>query len=93
LPQADDLTRIGAYRVRKQQGILLCKIADYVHNHRDQWAHIEVIVAAREIGFCACDSIVKVRKGPIKDPRWKEARHARRHHFYWLAFRKSARCA
>ena len=81
-----------AYRVLAPEGILLCKIADYVHGHRHQWAHIELIRAAREVGFCACDCIVKVRRGPIIDPRWKKAHHARRQHCYWLIFRKSKKC-
>ena len=81
-----------AYRVLRAEGILLCKITDYIHNHRYQWAHLEVIKAATAIGFLACDCIVKVRKGPIIDPKWKEAHHARRHHCYWLVFRKSKKC-
>jgi hypothetical protein len=81
-----------AYRVLKPEGILLCKIADYVHGHRFQWAHVEVIKSAVVIGFCACDCIIKVRKGPIMSPRWKTPHHARRHHCYWLIFRKSEKC-
>ncbi|MGD1029151.1 MAG: hypothetical protein ABR989_15595 [Candidatus Binatus soli] len=81
-----------AWRVLKPEGLLLCKIADYVHNHRYQWAHIDLIQAARAIGFCPCDCIVKVRKGPIVDPKWKHAHHSRRQHCYWLVFRKSDRC-
>jgi SAM-dependent methyltransferase len=81
-----------AYRVLKKQGVLLCKIADYVHGHRFQWAHVELINAAVAAGFTACDCIVKVRKGPITDPRWKKAHHARRYHCYWLVFRKSTKC-
>jgi hypothetical protein len=81
-----------AYRVLKQEGILLCKIADYVHNHRFQWAHVELIKAAVEKGFCPCDCIIKVRKGPILDPKWKQAHHARRQHCYWVVLRKSERC-
>jgi SAM-dependent methyltransferase len=81
-----------AYRVLRPEGILFAKIADYVHGHRFQWAHIEFIKAAVSIGFTACDCIVKVRKGPIKDPRWKRAHHARREHCYWLVFRKSKKC-
>ena len=81
-----------AYRVLKLEGILLCKIADYIHNHRYQWAHMEFIEAARMAGFKACDCIIKVRKGPIIDPKWKEAHHTRRQHCYWLVFRKSAKC-
>ncbi len=36
-----------AYRVLRAEGILLCKIADYIHNHRYQWAHIELILRRR----------------------------------------------
>jgi len=81
-----------AYRVLRTEGVLLCKIADYIHGHRFQWAHVEVIRAAEAGGFTACDCIVKIRKGPIVDPRWKTAHHARRQHCYWLVFRKSDKC-
>ncbi len=81
-----------AYRVLRCEGILLCKIADYVHGHRYQWAHLDLIQAAKEVGFCPCDCIIKVRQGPIIDPRWKNAHHARRQHCYWLIFRKSKKC-
>jgi hypothetical protein len=81
-----------AYRVLRSEGILFCKITDYVHNHRLQWAHLDFVQAATGAGFCACDCIVKVRKGPIVDPKWKVAHHARRHHCYWLVFRKSDKC-
>jgi SAM-dependent methyltransferase len=81
-----------AYRVLRPDGVLFCKIADYVHGHRYQWAHIDLIQAAKDVGFCPCDCIVKVRKGPIVDPRWKKAHHARRNHVYWLVFRKSTKC-
>src|SRR5271157_4945130 len=81
-----------AYRVLRNEGILLCKITDYVHHHRYQWAHIELIGAAREAGFMPCDCIVKIRKGPIIDPKWKTAHHTRRQHCYWIVFRKSKKC-
>jgi SAM-dependent methyltransferase len=81
-----------AWRVLRNEGILLCKIADYVHNHQYQWAHVELIDAARRASFIACDCIIKVRNGPILDPRWKVAHHTRRQHCYWLVFRKSGRC-
>lgn len=81
-----------AHRVLKTEGILLCKITDYVHHHHYQWAHIELINAARKVGFMPCDCIVKIRKGPIIDPKWKKAHHTRRQHCYWLVFRKSKKC-
>jgi SAM-dependent methyltransferase len=83
---------LEAFRVLRPEGILLAKIADYIHGHRYQWAHIEFTQAACKVGFCACDCIIKVRKGPIVDPRWKNAHHARRQHCYWLIFRKSTKC-
>jgi hypothetical protein len=80
-----------AYRVLVEEGVLLAKIADYVHNHRYQWAHVELIQAGQQAGFTACDCIVKVRNGPIIDPKWKTAHHSRRQHCYWIVFRKSDR--
>lgn len=81
-----------AWRVLRDNGVLFCKIADYVHGHRFQWAHVELVNAAAKIGFTPCDCIVKVRKGPITDPRWKKAHHARRQHCYWIVLRKSSKC-
>jgi SAM-dependent methyltransferase len=81
-----------AYRTLIPEGILLCKIADYVHGHQYQWAHVELLQAATAAGFRACDCIIKIRKGPIIDPRWKVAHHSRRKHCYWLIFRKSDKC-
>jgi len=81
-----------AYRVLRVEGVLLCKIADYIHHHRYQWAHVELIQAAKTAGFQACDCIIKIRKGPIIDPKWKIAHHSRRQHCYWIVFRKSKKC-
>ncbi len=81
-----------AHRILKDEGILLCKITDYVHDHRYQWAHVEFIESAKKVSFCPCDCIIKVRKGPIIDPKWKVAHHSRRQHSYWLIFRKSTEC-
>ena len=81
-----------AFRVLRPEGVLFAKIADYIHNHRYQWAHLELLKAATAVGFLPCDCIVKIRKGPIVSPRWKVAHHARRHHCYWMVFRKSDRC-
>jgi SAM-dependent methyltransferase len=81
-----------AYEILKPDGVLFGKVTDYVHDHRYQWAHVDLIKAAEAIGFVACDCIIKVRKGPIVDPKWKNAHHSRRRHAYWLVFRKSRDC-
>jgi hypothetical protein len=78
-----------AFRVLRKDGHLFCKIIDYIHHHKYQWAHVEFMKAAVEAGLVAIDCIVKVRKHPIVDPKWKKAHHSRRHHCYWLVFRKS----
>jgi hypothetical protein len=67
-------------------------MTDYVHNHPLQWAHVDLIQAATAVGFYPCDCIVKIRKGPNVDPQWQAAHHARRHHCYWVIFRKSEKC-
>ncbi len=81
-----------AYEILKPDGVLFGKVTDYVHDHRYQWAHVDLIKAAEVVGFVACDCIIKVRKGPIVDPKWKTAHHSRRQHAYWLVFRKSRDC-
>lgn len=81
-----------AHEILKPEGSLFCKVTDYIHDHRYQWAHVDLIKAAESAGFVACDCIIKVRKGPIVDPKWKTAHHSRRQHAYWLVFRKSDDC-
>jgi SAM-dependent methyltransferase len=81
-----------AFRVLKCEGVLLAKITDYVHDHEYKWAHVDFLQAAGEVGFQRCDCIVKIRKGPIIDPKWKLAHHTRRQHCFWLILRKSDRC-
>ena len=81
-----------AHRVLRDEGLLFAKIADYIHDHRYQWAHVELVQAAKDAGFVPCDCIIKIRKGPIIDPKWKVAHHSRRRHCYWLVFRKSENC-
>src|SRR5439155_8843979 len=44
-----------AYRVLRKEGVLFCKITDYVHGHRFQWAHVDLLAAATSVGFTACD--------------------------------------
>jgi SAM-dependent methyltransferase len=81
-----------AYRVLAPEGLVFAKIADYVHGHRFQWAHLEFVTAAAKAGFMPCDCIVKIRRGPIICPRWRNAHHARRQHCYWIVLRKSPKC-
>lgn len=79
---------IEGFRILKHNGIVLAKIQDVVNNHRSQWEHINFIRSAENVGFCACDMIVKIRKGPMISPLWNKAHHARKRHVYWIVLRK-----
>jgi hypothetical protein len=79
-------------RVLVPGGVLFAKIADYVHNHRYSWAVFDFVQAVKEVGMVPCDMIVKVRKGPIQDPRWVNRHHARRTHCSWVVVRNGSKC-
>jgi hypothetical protein len=48
-----------AYRTLVTEGVLFCKIADYIHHHQHQCAHVELIQAAMAAGFRTSDCIIK----------------------------------
>jgi SAM-dependent methyltransferase len=83
-----------AFRVLSPDGLLICKIIDYVHGHRKQWAHMELTKAGAAAGFTPYDCIIQWRPKhrPIRDPRWKKAHHVRRCHTYWLVFWRETEC-
>jgi len=86
------LVAIQAHRVLKPGGLLLAKVIDYVHNHRYHWALFDLVQAIQMVGMTPCDLVIKVRQGPMIDPKWKTQHHARRRHAYWLIARNSSRC-
>lgn len=76
-----------AKRVLMPDGILFAKITDIVNNHRQRWAHCDFMAMAEEAGFVVCDLIIKVREGPMKSTKWKNAHHARKRHCFWIVCR------
>lgn len=83
-----------ARRVLRPDGIVLAKIADFVHNHRYQWQHVEFIQAAQEAGMTACDLAVVAHpaSGNLSSSKWVNVRHLRRAHAYWIVVRNGSRC-
>jgi len=81
-----------AKRVLKPNGLLLAKITDMVNNHRSRWPHCDFMQMADEAGFTVCDLIVKVRTGPMRSNKWKNAHHARKRHCFWIICRNGDRC-
>lgn len=81
-------------RVLKNGGIVLAKIADIVHNHRYQWHHIDFITTAQNLSMTACDMLVKCdpSAGHLISSKWKNVKHLRKAHCYWIVIRNSSKC-
>lgn len=80
-----------ARRVLKDDGLVFCKLSDFVHNHRYQWALVDFVCAVRSVeGLTATDLIIKrdPSAGNLKSGRWVAAHHARRSHCWWIVVRK-----
>ena len=83
---------VEASRVLRPDGVLLAKITDNVHRAAQQWEHVIYINALSDYGLTACDLIIKTRKGPMMDPKWKQQLHVRKQHSFWIVARKGKRC-
>jgi len=85
---------LEAKRVLVPGGIILAKIADLVHNHRQQWQHVDLILAAQYAGLTACDMLIKVdpKAGRLTSGRWQQVKHLRKAHVFWLVIRNSDDC-
>jgi len=79
-----------AKRVLTNDGIVLCKIADLVHNHKYQWQHINFIITSQEVGLTPCDLMIKCdpKAGNLKSNKWKKVHHLRKSHCFWIVIRK-----
>ena len=74
-------------------GIVLVKVADQVHDGAQQWQHVELIVAARALGWTACDYAIKTRAGALDDPKWRHRRHVRKPWSFWIVLRPGSACS
>lgn len=81
-----------ASRYVKAGGVVFAKITDLVHNHRQQWQHIDLIAEGQQNGFTACDLIIKTRTTGLHSSKWKNMTHARKFHCYWIVLRKGLVC-
>lgn len=83
-----------AKRVLVHGGIVLAKIADLTHNHRYQWQHVDFINDVRSSGMTPCDCIIKAdpNAGNLKSSLWKNVKHVRKAHCYWIVVRNSSAC-
>ena len=80
-----------AYRVLKNNGVLIVKCQDEVSANRQRLTHIEIVNHYARSGFEAKDLFVVVRPNAPCVTRLKQQVHARKNHSYFLVFVKSAR--
>lgn len=79
---------IEAYRVLRQNGILIVKCQDEVSANKQRLTHVEIITAYESIGLHAKDLFVVVRTNKAGVSRLKKQEHARKNHSYFLVFQK-----
>jgi hypothetical protein len=78
-----------AFRVLRDEGILIIKCADEVCANRQRLTHVELINNLGKYGFIAEDLFVIMRTNRPGVSRIKCQTHARKNHSYFLIFRKS----
>ena len=85
---------LEAKRVLKKDGLIFCKIKDYIHNHRYQWNLQMFNELCLSVGLTPCDLIIKRDPcgGNLKSGRWVNGHHARNTHCYWVIVRNSKKC-
>ena len=79
-----------AFRVLKENGILIVKCQDEVSANRQWLTHVEIIKDYEKCGFYTRDLFVVVRTNKPVVTRLKAQVHARKNHSYFLVFQKTS---
>jgi hypothetical protein len=79
---------VEAYRVLKENGILIVKCQDEVSANRQWLTHVEIINHYEQLGYYTKDLFVIVRQNKAGISRLKKQVHARKNHSYFLVFVK-----
>ena len=79
---------VEAYRVLRENGVLIVKCQDEVCSNRQRFTHVEIMRAYEQIGFAAEDLFVVMRKNRPGVSRAVRQVHARKNHSYFLVFWK-----
>ncbi len=79
-----------AYRVLKEDGILIFKCQDKVSSGKQYMSHVFVINTAVETGFYPKDMFVLLSKSRlVADWQTRNQKHARKYHSYFCVFQKT----
>lgn len=79
-----------AYRVLKQNGVLIVKCQDEVSANTQRLTHVEIINHYAKFGLYAKDLFVVVRANNPCITRLKKQVHSRKNHSYFLVFVKTS---
>jgi len=77
-----------AFRVLKDNGVVIVKCQDEVSANRQWLTHVEIINHYESLGFYTKDLFVVVRQNKAAVARLKKQVHARKNHSYFLVFVK-----
>lgn len=77
-----------AYRVLKENGVMIVKCQDEVSANRQWLTHVEIINHYEQLGFYTKDLFVVVRQNKAGVSRLLKQVHARKNHSYFLVFVK-----
>jgi DNA modification methylase len=77
-----------AFRVLKENGVMIVKCQDEVSANRQWLTHVEIINHYEKLGFYTKDLFVIVRQNRAVIARLKKQVHARKNHSYFLVFIK-----
>lgn len=77
-----------AFRVLKDNGVLIVKCQDEVSANRQWLTHVEIINHYEQLGFYTKDLFVVVRQNKAVIARLNKQVHARKNHSYFLVFVK-----
>jgi len=79
-----------AFRILRQNGVLIVKCQDEVSANMQRLTHVEIINHYAQLGFYAKDLFVVVRSNNPCITRLKKQVHARKNHSYFLVFVKTS---
>ena len=76
------------WRVLRSGGIVIFKCQDYIHDHRQHFAHIEIANMATSLNYRLEDLLILTTENRINRPDLKKMEHARKYHCYFWILRK-----
>ena len=81
-----------AYRVLKQDGILIFKCQDKVSSGKQYMSHVFIMNEAVRMGFYPKDLFVLLAKSRLVADWQRHQKHSRKYHSYFWVFQKNNRC-